>query len=1151
MRDMQSKSLRPEIVLGITLLFLPFSLAAQVNTVEFGKNRVQYEKFSWKFYQSPNFNVYFNQGGLELAKYITQVAEEELDSIETDIDYSLQRRTTLVLYDNYDDYKSSNIGLGIDWQNAGGLTTLVNNKIPLYFDGNHNTLHLRIRQGIARILTDNILFGDDIGEFASNQALLDLPKWLTDGYVDYISQHWSTENDDELKNAILGGDYNNFYQFAFDKPVLAGHAFWYYIARKYKPQNVTYFLYLARLYKNLNTASERICKKKFKDVLQDFMAEEQTRYVADIKQRRNAPKGKLSVVEDLTKSDFYHFNANPNPKNNSYAVVQFTKGKYKVRYYDNVFDEHTLLEYGVRTISGDMNPNMPILAWDGKGSRLLCMYTKEGKTYMFVYDVIANIKRFKQEVVGFEQVLDAGFIFNANTLLLSAVKNGHTDIFTYRIDNEDIKQVTNDIYDDLDPTFVSFPNRLGIIFASNRPGVNAPNSDTVLPSRNRFNIFLADINNNSEFRQITQLTNLKYGNARYPMQYNQNHFTFVSDENGIGNRWAGFFTTQPGGIDTLYYVGEDILRNPDPNEMDSTLRAWQKAQPDSISYFKVYQDSTYTFPITNYQSSLLETRVSGNNDQVSEVRKEGDYKFLYKLRVDSATLRKRNVNARPTDYVRRMITEERLAGGQSVQIAPTDTAQNSNNQFQNEFEEEKKDSATKVSNVEPVLPEYTAPRPDYLAKSKLFDYKLKFEADYVLAGFSNNILITRYQPFGGYNQTGPIYLNNGNAVNFTFRVGVSDIMEDVKLIGGVRLGTSLDDKDAFLTFQNYRKRIDWGLTYYRSNVSNYDGFYRGIDFNTSIDYNLLDNVVITNLYQANVSYPFNEVNRLSLVMGLRKDIGTLRPEYAGVALYPDVLKLPDSVSSTIISRLEFVHDNTIHPADNIWNGFRWKIYTELFVPANTASALKNKNTINVGIDARHYLKIYRNFIWAVRGAADFSFGDAKLIYYLGGEDGWVFPKFNHLDADTRVPYSFQTLALNLRGFNQNAANGSNNAVINSELRLPVFTTLLSSPINNAFLRNFQLVQFIDLGTAWAGPVSAIKRPTVIYHQDIALSGGGVIFSPLDVKIKAGGIGPFAGGYGFGARSTLLGYFLKADIGWQMRGIFRGPAVFYFCLGFDF
>ena len=40
----------------------PFLTMAQVNSVEFGKNRVQHKKFIWKFYQSPNFNTYVAQG---------------------------------------------------------------------------------------------------------------------------------------------------------------------------------------------------------------------------------------------------------------------------------------------------------------------------------------------------------------------------------------------------------------------------------------------------------------------------------------------------------------------------------------------------------------------------------------------------------------------------------------------------------------------------------------------------------------------------------------------------------------------------------------------------------------------------------------------------------------------------------------------------------------------------------------------------------------------------------------------------------------------------------------------------------------------------------------------------------------------------------
>ncbi|MFK5019520.1 hypothetical protein ACI4CV_27375, partial [Klebsiella pneumoniae] len=90
------------------------------------------------------------------------------------------------------------------------------------------------------------------------------------------------------------------------------------------------------------------------------------------------------------------------------------------------------------------------------------------------------------------------------------------------------------------------------------------------------------------------------------------------------------------------YIGDEILRNPSPKEFDSTLIAWQKQEPDSVSYFQVFKDSTYTFPITNYQSSLLEIRIAGDKGQVSEVRREGDFKFVYKLKVDEVALNKRN-----------------------------------------------------------------------------------------------------------------------------------------------------------------------------------------------------------------------------------------------------------------------------------------------------------------------------------------------------------------------------------------------------------------------------------------------------------------------------------------------------------------------------
>lgn len=1147
---------------GCLLILYPLTtvtpVTAQVNTVEFGKNRVQYQKFKWQFYQTTNFNTYFYQHGEPLAKSVAQMAEIELPELETFMEYGLQRRANIVLYNSFNELQQTNIGLSTDWQTNGGNTKLVNNKMVVYYNSNHENLRIQVRQGLARVLLDNILFGDDLGEFATNQALLDLPKWLTDGFVAYAAENWSTEIDDKLKSAILSAQYKNFHQFAFDQPALAGHAFWRYIEEVYKKDNTKYFLYLARLYRNLNGASNRICKKKFKEVLDDAMTYMEDKYSKDVRSRRNNPKGSMSVVEEVSKNkDFYNFTPNPTPRSQAYAVVEWKKGLQCVIYYEDYVTKKVLLRNDIRSQDAKQDPHYPLLAWNGKGNKLLVVYSHEGKIKMFTYDIFSRLKRDKL-TLEFDQIQDIKYMTDDNTLLMSAVKNGQSDIYSFKIDRERAEQITNDVYDDLDPTFVAFPNKMGILYASNRPSASAGTGDTILPSNNRFNIFLVDNFNKSEFKQISQLSNMKYGNARYPTQYNTSHFTFMSDQNGIGNRYAGFFTTQRAGVDTIYQIGDEILRNPEYRDIDSLLRFYGKNEPDSIFTFAITNDSAYVFPITNYQSSLVESKSAGDKDLVSEVRQEGELKFLYKLKVDEATLRKRNVNPRPTDYRKRSMDQQRVIIGDALKYPqlkqPSDTTK-PKNEFETEFSEEKGDSALMrlIEQAQQTETETSS----MLKKAGRFDYRLKFSVEQVTGSlFNNDVLITRYEPFTG---SLPVTNSANNGFNGMLKVTVYDLMEDLRFTGMVRtplintagqgIPISVGQPNIFrpgsqslfnsgseymARFDYMKKRLDYSVLYYRRTDVGSTEYVPGF-FTPAKLY--------TNLYQAGVRYPFDKARSIRLNAGVRTDKvvtkGVFIPSDNG-----EILKTPDNKKSYGLLRVEYVYDNAIEKATNIWNGLRYKVYVDY--NAQLAKATEaGRNSFNLGFDARYYYPIFRNFIWAARVAGDASWGDQKILYYLGGQDGWLFPKANQENIPQDRAYAFQALAVNLRGHKQNISNGNNAMVINSEFRFPVFTTLLKRPINNAFVRNFQLTQFIDLGSAWDGSPSSMKRPEVVYTEGSPDNG------QVSVKIKAGGIGPFVGGYGFGARSTLLGYFMRLDTAWDMSGLFRGKPIWHFALGVDF
>jgi hypothetical protein len=1122
---------------------------SQVNQVQFGKNRVQYNKFKWEFYQTENFNIYYYKNGKELAKQVAQMAELELPKIENTTEYRLQRRANIVLFNTYDEYKQTNIGLSTDWVTSGGSTKLVNNKCIVYFSTDHADLKKQVRIGVAKILTENILFGDNLGEIATNKALLDLPTWLIEGYYNYIGEPWNTTLDDELKNELLLKGYKSYYRFAYKKPELAGKAFWHYIDMKYKKENTTYFLYLARVYKSLNSASLKIAGVKFKPLLKQILNELIENYDEDVSNRKSFVKGDNTVYEQIgPKKDLMRFAPNPIKGSDYYGVVVFRKGKYYVNLVDDYGKTKTLLKYGTITREGDIHPTMPLLSWDNKGEMLSCIYWKQGATYLFVYDNVKGYKVEKQILKEFDQVQSINYMPYPNQLIISAVKNGQSDIFTYNIESQESEQITNDVFADLDASFVSFPNKSGIIYSSNRPAGNAPNSDTMLPANYPYNIFMVDNYNKTEYRQISQLTNMKYGQARMPSQYNTNHFTFVADENGIANRWAGLFKTESAGLDTVAIIGNVTLRNPSNRELDSILISQGKNSPDSLFVYAVSNDSAYAFPITDYETNIRESKVAGDNDQVSEVNVEGNMKSLYKMKIDQNVLRRRNVNPRNTKYRNYLIDLDKKQG-YTGELKNSNEKPATNDIFQSEF-----DKDTIQTQLGSVLSGVSKER-DVIGNARNYPYRLKFSVDKLATNLlSNEVIFNNLQPYGG--GAGPISLSNGGGFNGLFKASVYDIMEDYRITGAVRLPVGNDisgingntafvntgggllngNTEIILKGEYLKKRIDYTATYYRSKTEGIVGNDTVYPANS-----------IINIYGASASYPFDETKSLRFHAAIRTEDIVVK---ATIPSWLLGLQARDARKKYGLFKIEYVYDNAVEKAQNILNGLRYKAYVDINAQMGKERdydgnkyAVDGRNFFNVGFDGRYYHPIYRNVIWATRVSGEFSWGQQKMIYYLGGVDGWLYPKWNdNNQPDNSINYAFQTLAVNLRGSAQNIANGNNNIVINNEIRAPLLPTLMDRPINNAFLRNFQLVAFFDLGTAWNGSSFSIKRPTRTYTNGNDES--------IQVRIKQGGIGPFVGGYGYGVRSQLLGYFARLDVGYDMNAFFKKP-ILHFALGVDF
>jgi hypothetical protein len=236
-----------------------------------------------------------------------------------------------------------------------------------------------------------------------------------------------------------------------------------------------------------------------------------------------------------------------------------------------------------------------------------------------------------------------------------------------------------------------------------------------------------------------------------------------------------------------------------------------------------------------------------------------------------------------------------------------------------------------------------------------------------------------------------------------------------------------------------------------------------------------------------------------------------------------------------------VFDNTRFKGLNLYNGTRAKIFGEYIHDFS----VDNPGMYVVGLDFRHYQKIHRDIIYAGRIASSYSFGNQKLVYYLGGVDNWILPNFdNSMQIATDQNYTFQSLATPLRGFFQNARNGCNFAVINNEIRFPVFKYFAQRPLKSDFGENFQFVTFLDVGSAWTGstPYSNDNSfNTIVY----ATPG-----NPIVVIIE-NQRDPIVYGYGWGVRSRIFGYWIRFDWAIGVDDGQRMEPVRYVSLSLDF
>jgi hypothetical protein len=1107
---------------------------AQGTQTEFGKNRVQYKDFQWFFYRSPNFDTYYYKDGKELGAMVGKMAEQNLKEIEEVLDYKLEGRIKILSYNKLSDLKQTNLGLVTDaQQNTGGVTQIIGDKLFIYFDGNTLELQKQIRAGIAEILISEMLYGGNLQEKLSNATLLTLPDWYIQGLKSYLSEDWNVELDNKLKDGILNKRLNKFNRIPEKDAKVVGHSIWKYVVDNYGAASISNIVYMTRVNRNAETGFTYIIGLTFKELGPQWLAFYKQLYSGeDLNKELQNPKELITHKRKKRTKSLTYAQLKVAPDGKSYAYVVNRDGRFSVYLY-NLESNKTkrVFKTGMKSTAFTNRGNEPILSWHPSSVFLAISYEKKSMAWVEIINLKEKKERVRVNMYKYEKILDFDYSNDGRKWIISAIRNGQSDLYLYDIPSRRDEQLTFDWYDDLNPRFIK--NATGIMFSSNRSNDSIQRVEfNKLANNSNSDLFLYDLNNRNGV--LKRLTKTPFANESKPIALDTNLAAYLSDETGIINR--------------------HILR------LDSTV---DYKYDTTIFYvdttITVYKDSFSTYPASNYARNITAHDFSKRSKRFTEQLDNqgrtqiylrplnGKYSDSTNQLYSTFAQKKRKKEEQAIAKIIEQARQDSIAIADSLRIAArTDSLINlafdstmqdvsrkdfDSYYFQTDFPRKKSEQVIAITQKtatgyqviyvkdkqsKSVSEVNNAPTlNDYFRKSSPIPYNTEIATNYVVTQIDNSLITNTYQQFTG---VGPIFVNSN--INALIKVGTADLMEDHRFVGGFRLSGNLTVPEYFLSYENLKKRLDKQFIFYKQGGDDFFGF----------------NAVRTNSYEFKFigKYPLDEHRSIRTSLFYRRD------ETIVLSTDSFSLNLPNFYRNNLGYRVEYVFDNTIPKGLNLYNGTRYKLYVEQFKELDNP----NGNMINLGFDFRHYEKIHRQIIFAGRVAGSSSIGAQKVMYYLGGVDGWLIPRFNNdIQVDRTRTYKYQALATNMRGFTQNIRNGNNFVVANAEVRMPVFAYFLNRPMKSDFVKNFQLVPFGDIGAAWVGadPFSAENR-----FNRIEVQGPPVSVTAIESKY------PFVGGFGWGARSRILGYFIRFDMAWgvQNNRVAEKP-VYYVSLSLDF
>ena len=509
------------------LIFLLFIQSANAQFYYFGRNKVQYDQFDWKIIRTEHFNIYYYGEMGEIAEIGAVYAEEIYDELKVRMNTIVTRKIPLIFYNTSNHFQQTNTTPGFIPEGVGGFFEFLKGRVVLPSNGSMQDFKHVIRHELVHVFMTNKIFRVLRDHRKSTDAMP--PLWFVEGLAEFYSTKPDAQAEMVMRDAVLN---NNFFgleniwkiygSFLMYKE---GQNFLEFVEEKYGTGIVAQIIENFWMFKTFDEVIEHTLGISIKELDKQWEFYLKKKYYPLYSDR--LPQN----IEAKQLTDFgYNFSPvfyKEDDKNFIYFIANRTG--YSSIYKLEVDDKFKPLGDPELVLEAERTEELEAFhlfqsSIDVSKNGLLAFSVKSGAT-----DVIHFFSLKDNQIVHTLQRNDLIFISspkfssNRNLVVFQAVdQKGFSDIYCYDLIQKRLDRLTNDFYDDRDPSFGVDEDQ--ILFSSDRSAGEY---------EKKYNIFSYNLISH----QISYVTYNNFNCYTPTVSPDKKNVLISSDADGVRNIW--------------------------------------------------------------------------------------------------------------------------------------------------------------------------------------------------------------------------------------------------------------------------------------------------------------------------------------------------------------------------------------------------------------------------------------------------------------------------------------------------------------------------------------------------------------------------------------------------------------------------------------